>query len=555
MYTLSLHDALPIWKHMKNIKKYSLTALLGLALILCLGGCENPAGNDTNNTGNAAAAQKAADDFYAAHLEILEKPADLLTLDDEALVTAALEAYAGLKAGARALLAPEKARLDLLKAGVERLKIWAEQSAYYTAADLAAYLAGQPDNGPDDPYAVAYRGTETMITLYHALEAGGKYVGLDLSASGVTGFAAGAEEGRALIVSLVLPDSLAEIPAGTSTDYIFQGFTYLKEVRAADLTRLGGYTFTLCPSLATVILPEVTDIGQFAFQGCGSLYSIASSTDRLLSVMYPLKLETIGSSAFKDCGSLTNLPDAKNIGANAFQNCSGYVGNIILSNAVSIGGSAFNGCTGLTGVTVSNAEEIGASAFTGCRDLATVTLSKAETIGANAFQNCTSLATVSLPEAETIGNSAFSGCTSLTAVNLPKAESIGVSAYNGCTGLVTVTLPEASSIGNTAFNGCTSLVTVTLPEASSIGNSAFQACTSLATVILNYMPPTIGTTLFLNASTDTSRTITFKTPVSTFYTESPWSDKLGTSTDWATYWDTSANRTNLTVALVPPLVP
>jgi hypothetical protein len=64
------------------------------------------------------------------------------------------------------------------------------------------------------------------------------------------------------------------------------------------------------------------------------------------------------------------------------------------------------------------------------------------------------------------------------------------------------------------------------------------------------MPPSIGTGIFRDASTGTARTITFKAPQLTLYTVSPWTDKLGTSTDWETYWDNSdATRDNLTVAL------
>jgi hypothetical protein len=518
---------------MKNIKKHSLAALLGLALILCFGGCENPANDDTDNTENTtAAAQKAADDFYTAHLEILEKPADMLTLDDEALVTAALKSYVGLKAEARGLLAPEKARLDILKAGVDRLKIWAEQGEYYTAADLAAYLAGQPDKGAAEPYAVAYTGNETMVTIYKALEAGGKYVNLNLSASGVTGITGGDEEGRAYIVSLMLPDSLTETPDGTSTAYIFHGFENLTTFRAAGLTRLGGYTFTARTKLTTVDLPLATDIGSEAFKGCSSLTRV-------------------------------NLPEAVSIGRMAFNNC-GSLGSIILPKAEAIGDYAFQTCSSLTGWSLPKVKTIGISAFKDCVTLTQVlttmnALPEAVSIGASAFQDCDNLTTVILPNAVTIGNplsgssSTFSGCGSLTTVSLPNAETILGSAFVNCTGLATITLPKAVSIGNTVFNGCSSLTTVTLPNVASIGNSAFQACASLTEVILGYMPPTIGTTIFRNASTDSSRTITFKTPVSTFYTMSPWSDKLNGSE--GTYWDNSATSANLTVALDPPIVP
>jgi hypothetical protein len=503
---------------------------LCLALALLFGACENPASGDDENTAAdttaaaAAAARDGADQFYAAHSGALTTPVYILTLADAGAVNAALEAYSGLGAGVKRLLAEEKAHLDLLKVKLVELENAGERNIYFAVSDLLAWLTEQPENTPDTPYTVAYYGDESIKTLYSALEtADGKYVDLDLSASGVGGFNAGYEEGRAFITGLVLPDSLTEIQDGTSPDYIFGGFTNLKTLSAAGVTRVGGYTFIACFSLTTIDMPKAVSIGVGAFYNCTGLTTIS-------------------------------LPAAVSIGDNAFESCTSLT-TISLPEAVSLGNYAFRGCTILRTVTMPGVVTIGSGAFTSCTDLrslsATTSLPKAASIGSSAFQGCTYLITVNLPEAVTIGASAFSGCTILTTVTLPKAASIGSGAFTNCSDrLVTVSLPEAASIGSSAFSGCTGLTTVTLPKAASIGASAFSGCTSLATVTLGTAPPTIGSTIFSGAAT-TAKTITIKAPQLTLYTPvTPWSNRLGLNSSNSNYWDNNAaTRGNLTVAL------
>jgi hypothetical protein len=155
-----------------------------------------------------------------------------------------------------------------------------------------------------------------------------------------------------------------------------------------------------------------------------------------------------------------------------------------------------------------------------------------------------------MPEAVTLGMGPFFNCTSLTTATLPKVESLlGINAFYNCTSLATVSLPEAVTISNTVFRECTSLTTVILPKAGSIGAGAFLNCTSLATVTLGTIPPTIGAGIFSGAATS-SKTITIKTPQLALYNLA-WSGKMGTSSNWGTYWDDNTNtKDNLTVTLV-----
>jgi hypothetical protein len=393
-----------------------LLAGLCLTLALGFGSCENPAGEGGNENGgkSAAEAREAADAFFTAHSAVLDKSADMLGLDDEAPVTAALEAYKGLSAETKDLLAEEKAHLDRLKVRIEALKNAADKGFYYTAADLGAWLAAREDNTPDSPYTVRYGGNEPIKTFYSVLEAAGKYAALDLSQSGVRGFSFGAEEGRAFIVSLVLPDSLTEIPDGIRDFPVFAGFTNLKTLYAAGLIRLGDYAFQeSAPGLTTVDLPKAESIGTMAFYKCSSLAAI-------------------------------NLPEAVTISRTVFRHCTSLT-TVNLPKAVTIGGGAFEDCTGLTTVTLPELVEVETSLFGYCTSLTRV----GTTSG------------VSLPKAVTINDGAFQGCTSLISVYLLEAETI-INAFRRCTSLTNVTLPKAASLGGQTFTGCRSLDQVTL---------------------------------------------------------------------------------------------
>jgi hypothetical protein len=500
-------------------------------LILLSGACDNPTGGDDTDTAKAAstaaakAARDAADNFYAAHRGIIDAPVDTLTLGDTDPVNAALEAYQGLQANARILLAEEKARLDLLKSKLDEMLGEAERGAYYNLTDLLGYLMEQEDTTSEDPCAVAYYGDETIIALYKILTLAGKYVALDLSKSGVYGFTTGNEAGRELIVSLVLPDALTETPHGSTYTQVFSGYSGLRTISAAGLIRLGTYTFSLCSSLTTVNLPKAVTIDSQAFNGCISL----------TTVNLP-ELATLGTSIFNACTSLAtvNLP-----------------------KAVTIGDYAFRGCTSLTEVNLPEAVTIGAEAFIGCTSLASLGQrtfeSKIVSIGYRAFANCYSLPVISQPEVTSIGDGAFSQCTSLVGAHLPKAASVGNNAFDGCARLDDVDLPKAISIGNNAFTGCASLAAVTLPKVEAIGNNAFSGCADLVAVTLGTIPPTtMGTTIFSGAAT-AAKTIAIKASQLTLYTISPWTDKIGANNNTGGanfFWDNNAaTRDNLTVAL------
>jgi len=78
---------------------------------------------------------------------------------------------------------------------------------------------------------------------------------------------------------------------------------------------------------------------------------------KLVSVVLPDSITSIGYSAFSDCTSLASITIGNNvnsIGNSAFDGCSSLVGITIPNSVTSIGGYAFNGCARLTSITIPN---------------------------------------------------------------------------------------------------------------------------------------------------------------------------------------------------------
>ena len=121
---------------------------------------------------------------------------------------------------------------------------------------------------------------------------------------------------------------------------------------------------------------------------------------------------------FKDRKNLINviMPNVTSIGQEAFNGCTNLALTSLPSGLTSIGQQAFDGCTNLALTSLpSGLTSIGYQAFNGCTNLALTSLPSGLTsIGNNVFKNCTNLALTSLPSGVTsIGNRAFSGCISI----------------------------------------------------------------------------------------------------------------------------------------------
>jgi len=229
-------------------------------------------------------------------------------------------------------------------------------------------------------------------------------------------------------------------------------------------------TFSACTSLA--IPAGVTNIGPFAFMGCGSLINLA----------IPATIAGIGDWAFCFCTSLGDIT--------------------IPSGVSSMGSGAFDSCNSLTNVTIGyGVNSIAGMAFAQCSGLASIAIPASVTcIGSEAFESCVSLTTIAIPASVTnIGSGAFEACSGLTCVTIPgSVPGISDGLFRNCAGLASVTISNGvANIGNDVFDHCDNLIDVVLPESlTNIGDYAFFTCTNLVRVIIPDNVTRIGSFAF-----------------------------------------------------------
>ena len=180
------------------------------------------------------------------------------------------------------------------------------------------------------------------------------------------------------------------------------------------------------------------------------------------------------------------------IGDEAFKDCSGLKGDVILpASVVSIGDYAFSGCTGLDGVLLlgEGLKYIGEGAFSDCINLQGDVLlpSTLEVLGTKAFWGCAGLdGNLLLGEGlEKIGERAFYGASGLKGdIVIPQSvKIIGDEAFAYCIGLgSSLVLTEGlEEIGERVFLECTGLKgDLLFPKSMKIiGNEAFKDCNNL----------------------------------------------------------------------------
>ena len=286
-----------------------------------------------------------------------------------------------------------------------------------------------------------------------------------------------------------------------------------KAVVKGDVTNIGDWAFWGCGNLASVSLPDsVTRIGSYAFNGCANLPSLK----------FPKKLATIENEAFENCRKLTKieLPDnVTSIGGNAFNDCHGLESITLPDSLISIGTTAFCGCMSLTKISIpSNVANIGDGTFGSCDKLESVDVEAGNSnycsnngilynkemtkilcypagktditqfdipngvteIEEFAFLSCEALRVINIPSTvTTIGARSFEGCKNLYSIIIPQSvTSIGVSAFNSCNELVSVVIPDGvESIKAGTFMWCYNLTKIWIPSSvKKIGTGAFEAC-------------------------------------------------------------------------------
>ena len=251
------------------------------------------------------------------------------------------------------------------------------------------------------------------------------------------------------------------------------------------VTRIGGWSFRLCPDLTSVTIPDgVTSIGDAAFHGCSGLSSIT----------IPNNVITIEGAAFSGCSGISSITipsGVTKIESSTFSGCTSLSSITIPNDVTEIGGSAFYDCSSLMSFTIpEGVTKIESFAFYGCSSLTSVTIPEGVTkIESSVFQNCSSLTSITIPAVVTkIGGYAFSGCSKLTSIDISGITQVTIESgtFQNCSSLTSITIPNSvTKIESYAFSGCSNLTSVTLSDKLTIiGGSAFSDCTSLSSITI-----------------------------------------------------------------------
>ena len=130
-------------------------------------------------------------------------------------------------------------------------------------------------------------------------------------------------------------------------------------------------------------------------------------------IIFKFRNHNIPNSFFKDLNdffsftSLIQIHNIKDIGSNAFQNCSSLTSIIIGNSVTSIGDRAFQSCSGLTSIEIPDSvTSIGDYAFYNCTNLTSITCYSltAPIINSETFYNIGSMSTLKVPTGSNYDN-------------------------------------------------------------------------------------------------------------------------------------------------------
>lgn len=145
--------------------------------------------------------------------------------------------------------------------------------------------------------------------------------------------------------------------------------------------------------------------------------SVFKNCARLISIILPSDLTTIGANTFSYCTKLSSITipkSVKTIGALAFYETGLKEINISGDGSVVIGQNAFRDCGSLAKITMSGVNAIGKYAFSYCQSLTMITIN-AKTVESYAFYKCSALTSINVTSmVSRINSSAFSDCSNLT---------------------------------------------------------------------------------------------------------------------------------------------
>lgn len=266
-----------------------------------------------------------------------------------------------------------------------------------------------------------------------------------------------------------------------------------------------------------VVAAEETQSVITDFQLNGSI--LVKYTGTATTVSVPDAVKEIGEEAFADCSEMVTIklpPNLKKISYAAFSGCNKLKEVIIPSSVEEIGTAAFCNCTSLEKFTLgSGVKKLGTGLFTGCPNLSTITgnerfvcedgviydkdkttvyqvlqaakIKKApEKDDSNSSDNKDEYVLMKqykMPDSVThIMPYAFYGCRNIENVILStNLEEIPAYSFAYCNGLTSISIPySVNNIDVKAFQYCINLENVDIPASVSfIHKTAFDGCSKL----------------------------------------------------------------------------
>ncbi|MBQ8685407.1 MAG: leucine-rich repeat protein [Clostridia bacterium] len=294
---------------------------------------------------------------------------------------------------------------------------------------------------------------------------------------------------------------LTEIPARAFYNSKIMSFA------GEQVTEVGDYAFAYS-AINSFYLPQATTYGDGVFEGCQALQRIELAGNGS-SFSANVENVSIGNGTFAGCINLTyvEMPNVTELGEYTFNGASKLKRVSFADGATTVGSYTFAETLVESVSFGEGVEHIGEFAFYGCRKLTDVNLRYVKTIGTYAFAGCVGLEDVELKglqnvltadktaiQTAAIGAGAFYGARNLTTVILPRSlnESLSLAesliaidayAFADCVSLEYINLDKASVVGSLAFMN-TALESVNLAAVQYIGDGAFAANTQLTSIKL-----------------------------------------------------------------------
>ena len=269
------------------------------------------------------------------------------------------------------------------------------------------------------------------------------------------------------------------------------GSSELASVNIAEgVTSIGDYAFYGCNKLSSLVLPaSVTSIGKALFNGCNELSAITVAEG---NAKYDSRskcnaiVETETNKLVAACNKSVIPRSVTEIGDYAFSGCGKMASVTIHEGILSIGDYAFTGCSSLADAVIENRTEVLALGSNGSKAMFSDCPLVSVYIGGKIAYNTSS----------SYGYSPFSNNVSLRSVTITdKEEAIYPYEFYNCSALTDVTIGDGvTTIGDYAFSGCTALERFAFGSSmKTIGAKAFLGCgkmTEVASSAVN--PPVCG---------------------------------------------------------------